>query len=68
MPLQRLPFRSIVVASTDDPYVTLERARAFAEAWGSRIVTVHGAGHINSASGLGHWPSGFALLQELRAG
>ena len=27
MPRNRLPFPSIVVASTDDPYVTLERAR-----------------------------------------
>ncbi|MBN8281267.1 MAG: alpha/beta hydrolase, partial [Gammaproteobacteria bacterium] len=25
------------------------------------------AGHINSASGLGDWPAGFALLDELRA-
>jgi uncharacterized protein len=68
MPLHRLPFPSIVVASTDDQYVTLERARAFAEAWGSRLVTVGDAGHINGQSGLGDWPAGFALLQELRRG
>ena len=66
MPLDRLPFPSIVVASTDDPYVTLERARQFAERWGSRLVTVADAGHINGQSGLGDWPAGFALLQELR--
>ena len=66
MPLHRLPFPSIVVASTDDQYVTLERARTFAEKWGSRLVTITGAGHINSQSGLGDWPAGFALLEELR--
>ena len=66
MPLTRLPFPSVVVASTDDPYVTPERARTFAESWGSRLVTVGDAGHINSQSGLGDWPAGFALLQELR--
>jgi predicted alpha/beta hydrolase family esterase len=66
MPLRRLPFPSVVVASTDDPYVTTERARRFAEAWGSRFVTVGDAGHINSQSSLGDWPAGFALLQELR--
>jgi uncharacterized protein len=66
MPLGRLPFPSVVVASTDDPYVTLERARMFAERCGSRLVTVGAAGHINSQSGLGGWPAGFALLQELR--
>jgi predicted alpha/beta hydrolase family esterase len=66
MPLCRLPFPSVAVASTDDPYVTAERARAFAEAWGSKLVTIADAGHINSESGLGDWPAGFALLQELR--
>ena len=66
MPLAQLPFPSIVVASTDDQYVTAERARTFAGAWGSRFVSVGAAGHINSASGLGDWPAGFALLQELR--
>ena len=67
MPLQRLPFPSIVVASTDDPYVTLARAQAFASAWGSRLVAVGACGHINSASGLGEWPEGIVLLQELRS-
>lgn len=66
MPLLRLPFPSVVVASTDDPYVTPERARHFAAAWGSRLVTLENAGHINGQSGLGAWPEGFALLQELR--
>jgi predicted alpha/beta hydrolase family esterase len=66
MPLGRLPFPSVVVASTDDPYVTIERARTFADGWGSRLVTVGDAGHINSQSGLCDWPAGFALLQELR--
>jgi predicted alpha/beta hydrolase family esterase len=29
-------------------------------------VTVGDAGHINGDSGLGDWPAGFALLEELR--
>lgn len=66
MPLNRLPFPSIVVASTDDPYVTLERAEEFARAWGSELVNIGPAGHVNSASGLGDWPVGFALLERLR--
>jgi uncharacterized protein len=66
MPLVRLPFASIVVASRNDIYVSMERARHFAHAWGSRLVDVGDAGHINSASGLASWPAGFALLQELR--
>jgi len=66
MPLAPLPFRTIVVASTDDKFVTLERAMEYATAWRARLVVVQKAGHINSASGLGDWPEGFALLNELQ--
>jgi predicted alpha/beta hydrolase family esterase len=66
MPLVRLPFPSVVVASSDDPYVTVERATTFATAWGSALKLVEGAGHLNSASGLGEWPAGYALLEGLR--
>lgn len=66
MPLRRLPFPSIVVASRDDVYVTLERAREYASAWGSELVDLGDAGHINASSGLGDWPTGYGLLQRLR--
>jgi hypothetical protein len=64
MPLGRLPFPSLVVASTDDPYVSVARAEAFAAAWDSRLVTIGPAGHINGASGHGAWPEGEAMLLE----
>jgi predicted alpha/beta hydrolase family esterase len=65
MPLTPLPFPSIVVASDNDMYVLVDRAEAFARAWGSRLVMLEGAGHINAESGLGDWPRGQALLAEL---
>ncbi len=68
MPLRPLPFRSIVVASTNDEYVAEERARLFAEAWGSEFVSLGAAGHINGESGLGEWPQGLALLASLQEG
>ena len=68
MPLEPLRFPSIVVASDDDPYATADRARHFAARWGSELVMLSGAGHINSASGLGRWPAGRALLERLRSG
>lgn len=67
MPLRPLPFPSILVASEDDSYLSMERARIMAEAWGSRLVEVGARGHLNSASGLGAWPEGRALLDELLA-
>ena len=65
LPLYRLPFRSVVVASSDDPYVAIYRARAFAVAWGSRFVNIGARGHINVASGVGPWPAGEMILREL---
>jgi predicted alpha/beta hydrolase family esterase len=65
MPLDPLPFPSIVVASTDDEYVSLDRAERFARAWGSHFEVLGPLGHINSASRLGLWPEGYALLREL---
>jgi len=67
VPVQRFDFPSIVVASSDDPYGSLEYVGRCAAAWGSRLVTIGPAGHINAASGLGDWQEGFALLEELRA-
>jgi len=66
MPLVRLPFPSVVVASSNDPFVTVVRAQAFARAWASEFVMIGNAGHINTASGLGDWPEGLALLRSLR--
>jgi hypothetical protein len=65
IPLVRLPFPSIVVASTDDPFVKPERAAAMARAWGSRLVTLEHAGHVNADAGFGPWPEGKRLLDEL---
>jgi uncharacterized protein len=66
VPMARLPFRSIVVASRDDQYITMDRAREYAAAWGSELVDLGDAGHINAASGLGTWAVGYGLLQRLR--
>ena len=65
MPLVRLPFPSVVVASSNDPFVTVVRAQTFAKAWGSEFVMIGAGGHINAASGLGDWPQGLALLHKL---
>ena len=65
MPLARLPFRAAVVASTNDPYMGLERARTLAKAWGTRFVNAGACGHINIAAGFGPWPAWEALLADL---
>ncbi len=65
IPLQALPFKSTLVASQDDPYCSFARAQGFAVAWGSTLVDAGAAGHINADSGLGDWPQGQTLLNQL---
>lgn len=65
LPMSRLPFKSMIVASTNDPYGDIEFAEKCASAWGSRLVNIGAAGHINSSSGLGAWPEGHIFLQQL---
>jgi predicted alpha/beta hydrolase family esterase len=67
VPLARLPFASMVVASTSDPFVTPARSRAMAAAWGARLVDVGDAGHLNAEAGIGDWLTGHRLLDELLA-
>jgi predicted alpha/beta hydrolase family esterase len=67
MPLARLPFRSVVVASADDPFVSLARARRFAAAWDAAFIDAGPLGHINVDAGFGPWPAGERLLRGLIA-
>ena len=65
IPLDVLPFKSLVVASTNDEYVSLMRAEQFADAWGSEFVSVGAKGHINFSAGFGEWNEGLELLKQL---
>jgi len=60
-----LPFRSLVVVSTDDPFGAFEHAAALARQWHSGLRDLGPRGHINADSGLGDWPEGHAWLQTL---
>lgn len=65
VPYQTLPYRSVLVASSNDPFCPIRLAGAYARAWGSEFVRLQNAGHINVESGHGPWPLGLALLQSL---
>ena len=67
VPYQPLPYRSVVVASANDPHCPIRTASAYARSWGSEVVRLQNAGHINLESGHGEWPLGMALLQSLLA-
>ena len=62
---QRLPFASLVVSSSNDPYCSAERGAQMAADWGSASTVIGACGHVNGESGLGDWPAGWALLQVM---
>ncbi|MGB9108641.1 MAG: alpha/beta fold hydrolase [Telluria sp.] len=64
IPMAPLPFPSVLVASANDDYATPARSRAFAAAWGSKLVEIGDAGHINGDSGYGPWPQGERMLEK----
>ena len=68
VPFGPLPFRSLVVASTDDPYASPEFCLRCSQGWGSRFEVIGPKGHINAASGLGGWDEGRRLLADLTRG
>jgi predicted alpha/beta hydrolase family esterase len=65
MPKEKINFRTIVVASSDDQWVSLERALFFAENWGSEFINIGKGGHINTASGHWKWQEGLEILKRL---
>ena len=65
VPHAPLPYRSVMVASSNDPGCPVRLAGAYARAWGSEFVRMQNAGHIDHGSGHGPWPLGQALFQSL---
>ena len=57
-PRTPLPFPSVVIASSNDPYCPILEAEEWAFAWGSAFSNAGDCGHIDVASGYGPWPEG----------
>lgn len=65
LPREKLPFPSVVLASSDDPYASVDFAERYSSRWGSTLIRVGAAGHINASSNLGDWPEGRRVLESL---
>ncbi|MBL4899711.1 MAG: alpha/beta hydrolase [Colwellia sp.] len=63
-PLEKLPFPSLVLASTDDPYSKLDRTKYFAKTWGSELISIGNLGHVNTDSNIGKWSEGKNQLNK----
>ncbi|HJV05690.1 MAG TPA: alpha/beta hydrolase [Chromobacteriaceae bacterium] len=65
---QRLPVRTILVASQDDPFCPFDEAQRLAAIWGARLVDAGKAGHMGSQGSLGPWRDGQKWIQRLMLG
>ncbi|MGO8658471.1 RBBP9/YdeN family alpha/beta hydrolase, partial [Rhizobium ruizarguesonis] len=50
-PSQKIRFPTMIIASADDPFDTLDHVHARANLWGSGLVAIGPFGHINGQSG-----------------
>jgi len=64
-PTYKIAFPTTLVASTNDPWATIEKAQFYAEKWGSQFINIGEAGHINNLSGFGKWDEGLEILKKL---
>jgi len=65
VPECRLGVPSMLVASHNDPFMSFARAEYWAGVWGSELVDLGEAGHINVESGFGSWRFGKEVLCKL---
>ena len=64
-PRARLPFPSILAASTNDPLADVDRVASLATSWGSTLVNLGAVGHLNPAAGYGRWPRAVEFIRVL---
>ena len=62
----RLEVPSIIVASTNGRWMSFECAAAWADVWGSELLNLGAAGHVNVEAGYGAWPRGLDIYRALR--
>lgn len=60
-----LGVRAVLVGGRDDPYASTAAFTALAGDWRVPFVDAGAIGHVNADSGIGDWPAGRALLDDL---
>ncbi|MEJ1110950.1 MULTISPECIES: RBBP9/YdeN family alpha/beta hydrolase [unclassified Kribbella] len=62
-----LPVPTLLIASDNDPYCTVDAAARLAADWEVPLITTGNDGHLNSDSNLGLWPHGQELFNSFLA-
>lgn len=66
VPNRKLPYPSILVASSTDQYTTIINSQKLAKNWGCKFVDIGAAGHINDISGHNQWEEGKKFILEFK--
>lgn len=65
LPMEPLPFPSMLVYSDNDDHTSLARSEYFADNWGSEPALYKGASHFHTEAGFGDWSEGDRLIEQL---
>lgn len=65
LPQDRLGIDTVLIASETDPWMAYPQVSRWARAWGSHLINLGDAGHINVASGFGPLPLATSVAQQL---
>lgn len=65
LPTARPGIDTVLIASETDPWMSYPNAARWAHAWGSQLINLGDAGHINVAAGFGPLPPAMSLAQQL---
>jgi uncharacterized protein len=61
---EKLPVKSLMIASSNDPYASVDRTEFIAKQLGSELIWIGEKGHINLSAGFGDWLQGEKFLRE----
>ena len=65
LPTHGLDIDSVLIASETDPWMTYGKAAGWARCWGSTLINLGDAGHINVDSGHGALPVAMAVVRQM---
>ena len=65
LPQSLLAIPSVLLASETDPWMTFDAACAWARVWGSQVISLGDAGHINTEAGFGPLPQAKTLVEQM---
>ena len=64
LPGKPLPFPAVIMASENDEWLSLSRARLLATEWNAELVNAGTVGHVGNVANIGMWNDGLSVLAQ----